>query len=79
MIYLFVGGGAAFLHASKELDKTQPTEPDKKIGVQLLQKALQVFVFQMFISSGYVSNLLFHSLKTWFELKSDMLTKLHVC
>lgn len=48
-----IGGGVALLRASKELDKLQTTKSGQKIGVQLLQKSLKVFVFlfQIFTSS----------------------------
>lgn len=45
----FPGGGVALYHASKELDKLQTTSLGGKIGVQLLQQALKVFLFYMFV------------------------------
>lgn len=45
----FTGGGVVLFHASKELDKLQTTSLGGKIGVQLLQQALKVFLFYMFV------------------------------
>lgn len=42
---ILLGGGIAFLNASKELDKLQITNSGQKIGVQIIQDALKVFLF----------------------------------
>lgn len=42
---VFTGGsGISLLHASKELDKLEITNSSQKIGVQIIQNALKVFV-----------------------------------
>lgn len=45
---ILLGGGIAFLNASKELDKLQITNSGQKIGVQIIQDALKVFLFFLF-------------------------------
>ena len=46
--YTYIGGGVALLYASKDLDKLQTASFDQKIGVQIIQNALKVgswFIF----------------------------------
>jgi len=46
-LYYFVcitGGGVALLYASKELEKLSTANFDQKIGVQIIQNALKVFL-----------------------------------
>ena len=38
------GGGVALLYASKELEKLSTANFDQKIGVQIIQNALKVFL-----------------------------------
>lgn len=42
--YLCLGGGVALLYASKELDNLQTANFDQKIGVQIIQNALKVYI-----------------------------------
>ncbi|KAL6208902.1 hypothetical protein ACLB2K_019845 [Fragaria x ananassa] len=46
------GGGAALLYASKELDKLQTANFDQKIGVQIIQNALQMPVYTIASNAG---------------------------
>lgn len=39
-----LGGGIAFLKVSKVLDKLQTANSDQKIGIQIVQNALKVFI-----------------------------------
>lgn len=45
---IFAGGKAVLVHASKELDKLQMFNSYEKIGVQLLQNALDILFFDLF-------------------------------
>lgn len=45
---IFAGGRAVLVHASKELDKLQMFNSYEKIGVQLLQNALDILFFDLF-------------------------------
>ncbi|KAL9459163.1 hypothetical protein AB3S75_002535 [Citrus x aurantiifolia] len=47
------GGGAALLHASKELDKVQVAKSDQKRGVQLLQHFLRMPVYSIVSTAGF--------------------------
>lgn len=45
------GGGVALLYASKELDKLPTANFDQKIGVQIIQNALKVIVWNVIVYS----------------------------
>lgn len=47
------GGGVALLYASKELDKLSTANFDQKIGVQIIQNALKVFLLSSHVSSHF--------------------------
>lgn len=44
MLWIGSGGGVALLYASRELEKIQTANFDQKIGVQIIQNALKVFL-----------------------------------
>jgi chaperonin GroEL len=46
------GGGAALLYAVKALDKITPANPDQKVGIDIVRKALQAPVRQIAENSG---------------------------
>jgi len=46
------GGGAALLYAIKALDKITPANPDQKVGIDIVRKALQAPVRQIAENSG---------------------------
>ena len=47
--YTYIGGGVALLYASKDLDKLQTASFDQKIGVQIIQNALKVGSWFLFL------------------------------
>jgi chaperonin GroEL len=46
------GGGAALLYAIKALDKLTPSNPDQKVGIEIVRKALQTPARQIAENSG---------------------------
>src|SRR5438046_6034756 len=46
------GGGAALLYAARALDKLTPANPDQKVGIEIVRKALQWPVRQIAENSG---------------------------
>jgi chaperonin GroEL len=46
------GGGAALLYAIRALDKLTPANPDQKVGIDIVRKALQAPVRQIAENSG---------------------------
>src|SRR5438045_7338192 len=46
------GGGAALLYAAKALDKLTPANPDQKVGIDIVRKALQWPARQIAENSG---------------------------
>jgi hypothetical protein len=46
------GGGAALLYASKALDGLTPSNPDQKVGIDIVRRALQAPVRQIAKNSG---------------------------
>jgi chaperonin GroEL len=46
------GGGAALLYAVKALDKITPANPDQKVGIEIVRKALQAPARQIAENSG---------------------------
>ena len=46
------GGGAALLYAIKALDKVTPANPDQKVGIEIVRKALQWPARQIAENSG---------------------------
>src|SRR5438445_886353 len=46
------GGGAALLYAIRSLDKLTPANPDQKVGIDIVRKALQAPVRQIAENSG---------------------------
>ncbi len=46
------GGGAALLYAIKALDKITPANPDQKVGIEIIRKALQAPARQIAENSG---------------------------
>lgn len=46
---VFAGDGVALLHASKVLNMFKPKNTYQQIGVEILQNALEVFVFFFFL------------------------------
>jgi chaperonin GroEL len=46
------GGGAALLYAIKALDKLTPANPDQKVGIEIVRKAIQWPVRQIAENSG---------------------------
>ena len=46
------GGGAALLYATKALDKLNPDNPDQRVGVDIVRRAIQTPVMQIAENSG---------------------------
>src|SRR5438045_9282670 len=46
------GGGAGLLYAAKALDKLTPANPDQKVGIEIVRKALQWPARQIAENSG---------------------------
>ncbi len=46
------GGGVALLYAAKALDKVEPQDPDQRVGVDIVRRALQSPVRQIAENSG---------------------------
>jgi chaperonin GroEL len=46
------GGGAALLYAIRALDKLTPSNPDQKVGIEIVRKALQAPARQIAENSG---------------------------
>jgi chaperonin GroEL len=51
------GGGAALLYAIKALDKLTPANPDQKVGIEIVRKALQWPARQIAENSGANSSI----------------------
>lgn len=50
---IVIGGGAAFLHASKKsFDKLTPENEDQKAGIEIIRKAIQVPARQILLNAG---------------------------
>jgi len=46
------GGGSALLYAARALDKLTPANPDQKVGIEIVRKALQAPIRQIAENSG---------------------------
>ncbi len=60
---IVAGGGVAFLAASKALDSVEAADPDEKIGVEIIRKALTAPVKTIANNAGYEGSVVVEKIK----------------